>query len=364
MGSLISTPLLAARAFHRRAVLLDAKSADVATVLAYHGYVQIDPINICGRMHDLVLRNRVVGYREGGLHRHLYGGTDRPGFEHYLPGAGILAAFPTDAWPYLEEAIREQRLRRGIYEKKLSAKHEKVAQFILAEIAGRGPLMSDEIEHEGRSMSGWGMSGRLVKHLLEILFVQRRVLITTRRNFRRVYDLPERVLPKGILARPPASRREAARWLAGIRLQQRRLVTLNRAQVSLVEDLVQPVRVEGGPQLYCLKSDLELFEASAAAAASDEPMLLAPLDPLVYDRKVTRSLWGFNYTWEVYLPAHKRVRGYYALPVLAGTEIVGHVDPKADRKAGRLRVVRRSLRRGYRAATAVKHLAAFLGLTA
>jgi uncharacterized protein YcaQ len=362
MGSPIDVSRLAARAFHRRAVLLDAKARDVASALDHHGYVQIDPINICGRMHDLMLRNRVEGYREGDLHRHLYGGAARPGFEHYLPGAGILVAFPMSAWTFLPEATREWRLRRGMYERKLPARHEKVARFILAEIAERGPLMSDEIEHDGRSISGWGMSGRLVKHLLEVLFVQGRVLITTRRNFRRVYDLPERALPKAVLGSAPAPREDARRWLAGIRLRQRRLVSLSRAQLPLVEDLVQPVRIEGGPLLYCLRSDLGLFEASAASPPDHEPMLLAPLDPLVYDRKVTRSLWDFNYTWEVYLPAHKRVRGYYALPVLAGTAIVGHIDPKADRSAGRLRVVKRSLRRGYRAAAAVKHLAAFLGL--
>ena len=72
MGSPIVISRLAARAFHRRAVLLDATAPDGETALAYHGYIQIDPINICGRMHDLMLRNRVAGYREGDLHRHLY----------------------------------------------------------------------------------------------------------------------------------------------------------------------------------------------------------------------------------------------------------------------------------------------------
>ncbi|MFI5336363.1 MAG: winged helix-turn-helix domain-containing protein, partial [Opitutales bacterium] len=61
-----------ARRFHRRAVLLDAPVPDISAALAHLGYVQIDPINVCGRMHDLVLRQRVTGYREGGLHRYLH----------------------------------------------------------------------------------------------------------------------------------------------------------------------------------------------------------------------------------------------------------------------------------------------------
>jgi uncharacterized protein YcaQ len=92
------------------------------------------------------------------------------------------------------------------------------------------------------------------------------------------------------------------------------------------------------------------------------PLLLAPLDPLIYDRRVTSQLWDFNYTWEVYTPAAKRVRGYYALPVLSGHEFVGHVEPKADRKQKKLAMVSRSLRRGHRAADAVRELARFLGL--
>jgi uncharacterized protein YcaQ len=91
-------------------------------------------------------------------------------------------------------------------------------------------------------------------------------------------------------------------------------------------------------------------------------LLLAPLDPLVYDRRLALSLWDFDYIWEAYTPSAKRRRGYYALPVLSGTEIVGHVDPKADRKGKRLIVVSRKVRRGHSVAAATRGLAAFLRL--
>jgi uncharacterized protein YcaQ len=90
--------------------------------------------------------------------------------------------------------------------------------------------------------------------------------------------------------------------------------------------------------------------------------LLAPLDPLVYDRRLASALWGFDYTWEVYTPAHKRVRGYYALPVLVGSELVGHIDPKADRARRKLVIVSRRIRRGYKVAPAVDEFARWLGL--
>ena len=83
---------------------------------------------------------------------------------------------------------------------------------------------------------------------------------------------------------------------------------------------------------------------------------------MLYDRRVTSAVWDSDYRWEVYTPAHQRVRGYYALPVLSGGEIVGHVDPKADRERGTLGVVSRKVRRGHATAAAVRELAAFLGL--
>jgi len=73
-------------------------------------------------------------------------------------------------------------------------------------------------------------------------------------------------------------------------------------------------------------------------------------------------LWDFDYTWEAYTPAHKRVRGYYALPILSGLNIVGHIDAKADRKAGKLIVVSRSVKRGHRVAEAIHAFARWLGL--
>ncbi|RYD29759.1 MAG: winged helix-turn-helix domain-containing protein, partial [Verrucomicrobiaceae bacterium] len=136
---------------------------------------------------------------------------------------------------------------------------------------------------------------------------------------------------------------------------------LKRTELHLVADLVQAIRISDmdAPVLHCLREDVHLLDA---AGDPPPPILLAPLDPLIYDRKVTSALWGFDYIWEVYTPPHKRVRGYYALPVLSGDAIVGHVDPKADHKTRKLHVISRSVRRGHSVAPAVKSLAKFLGL--
>ncbi|HUG10704.1 MAG TPA: crosslink repair DNA glycosylase YcaQ family protein [Opitutaceae bacterium] len=347
------------------AVRLAAPHASLAAAMDYHGYVQIDPLNICGRMHDLILRSRVAGYREGDLMRHLYEGP-RVAIECHHPVQGVLAAFNATDWPFLMVKMRERAKRpRNYYHGRMTALEERLAETLLGEIASRGPTGPKDFEPGPRRRSDWGSGSTLVRKVFEKLFVHGRLVICRRDSFRRVYDLPERVLPPEFLCAPVPTQEEHDQWAMLSVLRQRRLVTLRKRDAALVRAHIAEVKVDGCPAMFCLRSDLPLLEQAAAgglAEANGDPRLLAPLDPLIYDRRITSGLWNFDYTWEVYTPEAKRVRGYYALPILAGEAIVGHVDPKADRKAGRLRVMSRRAPRGVRVAPAVKGLAAFLGL--
>jgi uncharacterized protein YcaQ len=369
----LSLDPVTARRFLRRALLLDTPAPDVATALSHLGFVQIDPINIAGRMHDHILRHRVAGYAEGGLMRHLHGGdaplpaAARTAFEHHIPSVNILVAFPLDAWPHLLAVMRQRTRRHGAWSGRLSPRQQQLAPQLLAEITARGPLGSEDFTGTGRSRHVWGAATQ-AKATLQKLFFHGRLLIARRgEGNRRFYDLPERVLPAAVLARPEPSGAETGRWEILLKLRQRRLVTLKRGELPHVEDLVQRVAIEGCPPLFCLQSDLPLLESRRPGRRelpAATPLLLAPLDPLIYDRRVTAALWKFDYTWEAYTPPPKRRRGYYALPVLSGTELVGHVDPKADRPARRLRIMARAVKRGHPVTTAVGELARFLGLRA
>jgi uncharacterized protein len=371
----------------RAALGLDVSHATALDAVRHHGYIQIDPINICGRMHDLILRNRVANYQEGDLMRLLHGEPDGPplpanervAFEHHVPGTGILVAFPLDAWPYLLHAMRHWSKARGAWSGRLTPREKILSEQLLAEIRTRGPLGSEDFEDVRRARKVWGQA-RLAKATLQKLFFHGRLLIAQRSNNRRRYDLPERVLPPPVLAQSEPSDEETARWLALLKLRQRRLATLKRDELRLLEGRVQPVAVEGCPTLYCLREDAALLEAgNAGATVSGIPTrassravvellppvrLLAPLDPLIYDRRVTATLWDFEYTWEAYTPASKRVRGYYALPILSGTELVGHMDLKANRVERKLVVVSRHVRRGHKVAQTLRDFAKWLGLRA
>lgn len=354
----------AARRFMIRAVRLEEPHAGIAEAIDYHGYVQIDPINVCGRMHDLILRNRVSGYREGGLIEFLYSG-ERRAFESYHPVHGVLAAYPTGDWRFQMHRMRRRATNTKGYYGRLTRSESPVAEAVLAEIARRGPLSPADVDAGPRRRTAWGARGTLGRKVCEKLFVHGRLVIARREQFRRVYDLPERVLPASILSEPEPTKAEFERWATLSVLKQRRLVVFRKSDVAHVDDLVARVQIEDGPQAWCLRSDMTLLERAASDGplpADGAPRLLAPLDPLIYDRRITSRLWDFDYTWEVYTPPEKRRRGYYALPVLANGAIVGHVDPKADRGAGRLRVVSRRAPRGVKLAPAVRELAGFLGL--
>ncbi|MEO6996228.1 MAG: crosslink repair DNA glycosylase YcaQ family protein [Lacunisphaera sp.] len=370
MPAAISVSAVTARRFMLRALLLDSPAASVGVALRHHGYIQIDPINVTGRMHDLILRNRVVGYREGDLLCHLHGrnppltAEQRTAFEHHLPSTGILVAFPIGAWPYLLTANAARSRQTGAWSGRLTPNERELAKHVLREITARGPLRSAQFEDERRSSRKvWGTM-RLVKSTMQKLFFHGQLLIAGRTSDNhRLYDLPQRVLPPAVLAAKPPPAGETDRWLTLTTLRQRRLVLLKKKELPLVEDLVQAIKIEGCPLLHCLREDVRLFDSAGPThEISSTVRLLAPLDPLIYDRRVTSALWNFDYTWEVYTPPAKRVRGYYALPILSGTEIVGHVDPKAHRSIGRLKIVSRSVRRGHQVKDAVHSLAHWLGL--
>jgi uncharacterized protein YcaQ len=372
----ITIDLPTARRFVLLATGLVEPHANLATALTHHGFIQIDPINVCGRMHEHIARNRVLDYRHGDLHRHLHGLSDdaptgtpalpaeqRTAFEHFHPGRIVLAAFPAEAWPYLQPIMRLRARYPGSWGGQLDPAQRRLATRILREITERGALASEDIDHHARSHNGW-TNARATKVVMDKLFAHGRLLIARRLHGRRVYDLPERILPEAVRHARRPTPRATARWQAELKLRQHRLVTLKRDELPLVTSLVQPLEVPDGPPLYCLRNDLPLLEQarSGTSPLPAEPRLLAPLDPLILDRTILRRLWDFDYTWEVYTPAAKRRRGYYALPLLTGDRIVGDVDLKADREAGRLQVVSRRVARGHRSAAAVAELARFLDL--
>ncbi len=283
----------------------------------------------------------------------------RTAFEHHHPETHVLVAFPSDAWPHLLAAMRRRTRTTGAWSGKLTPRRARASP----------PTSSASCRHHVaaaalRATSDDDRHGRRA-------VPERPPRCSPRRRYRNfsstaVCSSPSATTTAGsttcpnacatakILASPEPSAAATARWSVLLKLRQRRLTLLKRAELALVADAVQPVSLGQRPLLYCLDfrcpatprrvRRIEIRKSEFGKSACCSPRSTR----LIYDRTVSRQLWGTDYTWEVYTPPHKRVRGYYALPILAGHELVGHVDPKADREAKKLRVMSRSVRRGHR----------------
>ncbi|HKA87007.1 MAG TPA: crosslink repair DNA glycosylase YcaQ family protein [Haliangiales bacterium] len=325
---------------------LPARARSVLAVVRALGSLQFDPLETPGaRNHELVLHARVAGYRRGWCERWLYG-PDRRLFEAYNKSLNIL---PVEELPYHRISFSRGWPGYG----QLLAGHTAETARILATIAERGPLPSSYFSREINHTlpGGWGpmRAGRL---LVEGLFVHGRLAIARRDGNTRFYDLPERVYPAELLARPvedgAALRHRLLTRFRGVGL----LGAGGAAEVTTgtgpaaarrkaieglaAEGVLVPVTVEGvrGPR-WILAEERPLLDAGAAGGAVT---FLGPLDPFLWDRRLVRELFGFDYTWEVYTPAKKRKHGYYVLPILFGDRLVGRIEPRLDREAETLAI--------------------------
>jgi uncharacterized protein YcaQ len=256
---------------------------------------------------------------------------------------------PVDLWPVMRhrmDSYREQRGKWGF------TADPALEPAVLAAVRDRGPVTARDIEEElaegPRTKEHWGWNWSQARKVLDYLFLVGDVAIAGRTSsFEVLYDLPERVLPAAVLATPTPSKAEADLELVRRAARSHGVATLRcladyyRMPVAdtrvAVDTLVEsgelvPVAVPGWTRAAYLHRDARLPRRVGARA------LLSPFDPVVWERSRAETLFDFTYRIEIYVPAHKRVHGYYVLPFLLGDRIAARVDLKADRATGRLLV--------------------------
>ncbi|HEX6410512.1 MAG TPA: crosslink repair DNA glycosylase YcaQ family protein [Sphingomicrobium sp.] len=307
---------------------------------------QIDSVNVLARAHYLPSFSRLGNYDRGLIDRSAWGPRrDRRLFEYWAHEASLL---PLELHPLLrwrmELADKGEVGWRSM--RAFARERRNEAQHVLDRIRADGPMAASDFE-DGKGRGGWWEWGE-AKRALEWLFWAGHVTTATRRNsFERVYDLPERVIPPSVLALPKPGLAEAHRALidraaralgiatAGDLRDYFRLALENsrRAVAELVEEKVLlPVAVKGWRQPAFLHHSARRPRQISGQA------LLAPFDPLIWERSRTERLFGFRYRIEIYTPSHKRVHGYYVLPFLMDGQLVARVDLKSDRHQSRLLV--------------------------
>ncbi|MEP9371712.1 winged helix-turn-helix domain-containing protein [Mesorhizobium sp. KR1-2] len=312
-------------------------------VLSRIGLLQIDSVSVVVRAHYMPLFSRLGSYPRDLLDK-AANSKKRSLFEYWAHEASFL---PVETYPLLrwrmERASRHKEMYTGLA--KWAQQNKRLIDDIYSEVVARGPVAASDIDGAKGSGGWWGWSDE--KHAFEWLFWAGRITTASRRGFERLYDLPERVLPAAIYNAAVPQAADAHRELLRISARALGIATvgdlrdyfrLSPADVKgRVEELVEsgellPVRVEGWSQQAYLHTGARMPRKVEARA------LLAPFDPVVWERSRAERLFCFRYRIEIYTPAAKRQYGYYVLPFLLGDTIAARIDLKADRPAGVLRV--------------------------
>ncbi|GAA2183698.1 winged helix-turn-helix domain-containing protein [Brooklawnia cerclae] len=346
----ISTPVarriaLAAQGFGRPRLQREAGIRDLQRLIDTLGQFQMDTINVVARAHYLPAYSRLGPYDTAVLDR-CSQRSPRRLFEYWGHAASLIDV-------RLQPALRF-RMDRADSEawggmRRIAFEQPELVARVREEVMARGPIVAREIDHdEQRRRDNWGWNWSSVKTALEWLFWCGEITPAYRNSqFERAFDLPGRVLPRDVLETPTPLPADAVRMLVARSARALGVGTLacfadyfrlTRAQtaqaVAELEDAGELEQV----QVECWRQSAWLWHEARAPRRVPARALLAPFDSMVFERGRLRSLFGFDYAIEIYVPEHKRHYGYYVYPFLLGDRFVARVDLKADRGAGVLRV--------------------------
>jgi uncharacterized protein YcaQ len=315
------------------------------------GSLQFDPIAIAGRSHDLVLHARIAAYEPAWCDE-LY--ERREIFE--APNKGLSFVW-TAEYPWFRAVLSRNAPR-------ILEENAEAAERVLERIRADGPLSALDFERERGDLVDWfGMPTNTVRAVLEAFTVTGVLGLARREGNRRYYDLLERLLPAGVLERrlPLA---EQLRHKLHSRYRAHGLLSVggggdifggigpakpyperpeHPGRTALREQLVEggeivPVDVEGlRGKRFVLREEVELLAEPAEPPPS--VAFLSPFDPLVWDRPLLGSLFGFDYVWDLFFPPEKRRFGWYVLPILFRDRFVGRIEPRIDREGGRVEIL-------------------------
>ena len=317
-----------------------ANGDDIAAEITRLQAVQLDSIAAVDRAHRLTLTSRVGTYDEADLSVLLRSGRV---FEYWAHEACLL---PIEDYPLFKRRMVTLKDHHW-WGRERTTEGRKVEGRVLARIGEEGALPVRAFEGKSEPMWGWKPEKRALEHL----FAAGELAIAGRQGFQRLYDLPERVIPREYLEAPTPTEAEFRRGYTLRAVEGRGVLTeagiaehgrfdggakavKPHVDALVADGLVRRVQLDDDGPPVIVPAQAELDGSPTAA------VLLSPFDNLMWDRAFLRRLFGFEHLIEVYKREPERVFGYYVLPLLVGDRFVGRADLKADRKRGVLQVKR------------------------
>ena len=337
----------AARALHLAAQDLAsprrrrATQMDVLAAIRRMRMLQIDTISVVARSPYFVLWSRLGDYDPAWLDALL---ADGHLFEYWAHEACFV---PIEDYGLFRHRMLDPEAMGWKYSARWMHEHADEVAQLLAHIRANGPVRASDFERTDGKAGGW-WAWKPEKRSLEVLFTAGALMIARRHNFQRVYDLAERVHPawhdRLLPTREAVGREFVLRTVAALGLARAAWIPdyhrtrgphVDPARLA-AEGALIAARVDGWHDpVYIHPDQLALAQQAAAGALSARvTTLLSPFDPVVWDRRRARDLFGFDYRLECYTPAPKRRYGYFTLPILRRGALVGRVDAKAHRKDG------------------------------
>ena len=313
------------------------------------GCLQFDPVDVCGKNSELTLQSRVKDFQKQHLFDLLY--KDRELFDYPDKQLSII---PIDYWAFFER-FREAAKARLEQHPEI----KKHIDVVLDYIEKNGAICSNDIKLSGKSSwwsaINWSTGGNMLRSVLEQLYSSGDLVVHHKQGTRRYYDLAERYIPATLLKAPEPipDDFEHIKWrvlrrIGAVGILWDRpsdallgiwnLTTDTRKRVFnklLHEGLISQLSINGlNYKFYFLTKDMVLIE-KVLSNPNIKPRceLIAPLDPLIWDRKLIKAMFGFEYQWEIYTPPHKRKYGAYVLPLLYGENFIGRIEAIRDTKS-------------------------------
>ncbi|MHA2500571.1 MAG: DNA glycosylase AlkZ-like family protein [Candidatus Hodarchaeales archaeon] len=323
--------------------------------------VQLDPLNPAGRNHDLFFGARVPDYKAGLFEKIMY--PAKRIFEAYSPN---LFAIHISHYPVYRSRMNETHIHPyyGSRVSKLEAAHPGVLDGILEHIKENGPTQGADLAHLGKADPSFAVwkSSRVAGSALELLWQQGKIIVSNRdANFRKTYDLIDQYVAPEYLSAVDLSDDEYNRELFTIKQNSYPLISLGRVTKSKKGGLrlgrskglsaawfedaefAAILRPEGEKICYAAPPN---WEELAVMKPDGEMRALAPLDPFIYDRDLTKVIFDFDYAWEVYKKAKDRIWGYYVYPLLYNFNLIGRMEAKHEKKKKALRLFNLNLETG------------------